>query len=143
MILKARILTDVADANHFAYAEQAEFMEGDTPTIYFQIVDDSVEPDLRPRGRRYLPVAGAVCQVTMQSIVSGNTIVRECRMAFPDDDRSIFCFDILSTDIILGTRNLKLLLTESTSIGDGLYSTKLTHGFVEQGLVVRPANPEF
>jgi hypothetical protein len=132
-MLTIRLLKDVSDVNHFSYTDQGLFVEGDTPTIHFQLADGSVEEDLRPIGRRYLPAAGATCQVVLKGIDSSQDITATCAVSFAED-RSIWNFSILSTDVIVDTRAMKVVLTEGAVV---------KHAFVNRALVFTPANPEF
>lgn len=135
MLLSARLLTDVASVNRYNYPAEGcvEFNEGDAPTIYFQLVDLSAHPDGRPRGRRYMPAAGATLSVTMLSIDDGSTVVVSASQPYANDT-SIWAFSLTSVQTIPGTRAMKLALTESAVV---------TNGYVPQALVINPMSPEF
>lgn len=137
-MLTARLLKDVSDVNHYAYADQAEFVEGDTPTVYFQLAEDAIADDLRPPGRRYIPPTGSTLSVLLKGIDSSLDLTKTCTNPFVDD-RSIWSFSIASTDVIVGDRAMKLTLTEPIP-GP---STTTKSAFVNRALVWHPVNPEF
>lgn len=115
MLLSARFLNDVAGVNSFEYAEVAEFTTGDAGSVYFQLIDSSLDKAVNgfvPAGRRYMPAAGATLQCTVESIDSAKTIVRSAVQPYAQDP-SIWRLDFLSSDQIEGTANLRLRLTES------------------------------
>lgn len=118
MILTARILTDVGSVNNFKYTEAARFTEGDGQTVYFQLFDASVEHDLNPRGRRYMPASGATLQCVVQDIDNAKTITRYATQPYPLDP-SIWSLTILPTDPMRGTWALKLMLTEGLQVTRG------------------------
>lgn len=127
MRLSARILQNVSGVNGFSYANQAEMTQGDTPTIYFQLVDASLdrpEQGFVPAGRRYMPAAGATLTVVLDSIDDSKKVTRVATQPFAQDP-SIWAIPILSTDKIRGTVNMKLTLTESGQVTQGMAATAL------------------
>jgi hypothetical protein len=129
MRLSARILENVSGVNAFDYANQASFTEGDTPTIYIQLIDaskDRAEQGFVPAGRRYVPATGATLEVTFDHIDSARKVVRAASQPFPGDP-SIWAVNVMSTDKIRGTVNVKLSLTEGP---------KVTKGLLQQALAV-------
>lgn len=121
MLLSARILTDVNGVNSFQYANQAEWTAGDTVTVYFQLVDltkDRAEQGYVPAGRRYVPAAGATLQVTIANIDDAKQVKRTAAVAY-STDASIWSVPVLSTDLIQGTCDLSLTLTESGRVTTG------------------------
>ena len=134
MLLSARMMSHVAHVNEFDVVESYTFTQGDSTYVYFQLVDSSVDSDLTPPYRRYIPVLGATVSVKFQSVDSAKTIERAAEMAFPNDDRSIWRVIILPTDSIVGTRDMKLVLTE-----DG---TK-TYGYVRQAVSIKSQDMSF
>lgn len=137
MLLSARLLNDCTDLNHFSYVTQVECSEGDSPTVYIQLTDISLDAAEWPRGRRYMPPAGATLSVTLRSLQTNTTLTITAIQPFPQDP-SIWSFDLAAVDTVPGTRALKLALTE----GAGL-NAKVTQGWVEQAIVVNPMAPEF
>ena len=122
MLLSARFLNDVANVNSFEYADVAEFTEGDPASVYFQLIDASLDKageGFVPSGRRYVPATGATLQVTIESLDDSKEIVRTATQPFASDG-SIWKVDLLATDKIRGTANLRLKLTEGSVVRSGL-----------------------
>lgn len=116
MLLSARMLSHVASANIYTIASQAVFTDGDAPTIYFQLVDvslDRPQEGFSPAGRRYCPDENAEVQVTLGSIDSAKRITRIAVPAFPKQDMSIWKVQLMPTDKIAGSTDLHLTLTEN------------------------------
>jgi hypothetical protein len=134
MLLRARLLSDVTDVNHYDFADYVEANEGDAPTFYFQLVDDSVHQNIRPHGRRYMPPAGTTLSVTLQSIDDASTVTVVATQPFAQDP-SIWSIALTAVQVTPGTRAMKLLLTEP--------GPKVTNGYVPQAVVVNPMAPEF
>lgn len=127
MLLSARFLNDVANVNSFEHADVAEFTEGDASSIYFQLIDSSLDKSIDgyiPAGRRYVPAAGATLQVTVESLDDSKEIVRFATQPFAQDG-SIWKLDFLTSDKIRGTANLRLKLTESGVVKSGLVKSGL------------------
>ena len=118
MLLKARMLQDVSSVNSFRPVDVLSFTEGDAVTLYFQIFDASLDKDLRPVGRRFVPSAGATLQVVLHSIDDAKTVTRYATNPFATDT-SIWQLSMLSTDTIKGTVGMKLILTQGTAITRG------------------------
>lgn len=121
MILSARILQSVGSVNSFDYVDQFEMVEGDTPTIYFQLIDatqDRTSDDFKPAGKRYMPPVGATLNVTIDHIDDAKKITRAATQPFPLDP-SIWSLVIMTTDKLKGTRSLKLTLSESGTLKNG------------------------
>jgi hypothetical protein len=118
MLLSARILTNVNGVNDYDYADSAEFVEGDTPSIYFQLVDASRDRALEgfvPAGRRYVPASGATLQVVIDSVDDAKKVTRAASQPFANDP-SIWRVTVLTTDVIKGTKRLLLTLTEGSAV---------------------------
>lgn len=114
MKLSLRFLNDVASVNSFEPADSFEFFAGDNQTLYFQLVDislDRPEHGFNPAGRRYMPPATSTLQVTLSNIDDAKKIVRMATQPFPLDP-SIWAITILPSDPVKGTVGLKLVLTE-------------------------------
>jgi hypothetical protein len=125
MLLSARILNDVGGVNTFSYAQVAEFTEGDAPTIYFQLIDESLDRDSRPAGRRYMPAAGATLQVVIHNIDDAKTATRFATQPFAQDP-SIWSISLLTTDTVRGTCSVKLTLTEGAKVTRGTASNVIS-----------------
>lgn len=122
MLLSARMLNAVAGVNSFEIVDSARFSQGDTVTIYFQLVDSSLDTSSRgfsPSGRRYIPATGATLQVILTNIDDAVQVVRYATVAYPADDRSIWSVSVLSSDKIAGTADMVLKLTEGGVITNG------------------------
>lgn len=139
MKLSARMLTDVGGVNIFEPSlDGIKFSPGDAPTLYFQLIDislDSSREGFSPPGRRYMPATGtpdAALSVTFESIDDDREVTRACSQPFPEDP-SIWSVSILATDNISGTVNMALTLTEPVSGGP---TTKVTRGLVKNALRV-------
>ena len=116
MLLSARMLNDVASVNSFEVADQASWFEGDSTYMYFQLIDLSLDTDMKgfyPGGRRYMPPATTTLSVQIQNIETVKVINRLATQPFPED-ASIWRIQILSTDAIHGAPQLMLTLTEPT-----------------------------
>ena len=134
MLLSCRFLNKVADVNTFSYTNQLNFTQGDTPTIYLQIVDASVDlpsEGFNPPYRRYMPQPGATLKVTLDNLNTSKKVVRFATQPFPLDP-SIWSFPILSTDQIVGTVSVLLQLTEGSTV---------TNGTMIGGIGVNSQNP--
>jgi hypothetical protein len=127
MHLSARILENVSGVNSFDYANQATFTEGDTPTIYFQLVDlakNKASEGFVPAGCRYVPEADATLTITLDHVDSARKITRAATQPFANDP-SIWSFVILTTDKLRGTVNMKLALSEDGKVTNGLKQAAL------------------
>jgi hypothetical protein len=135
MLLSTRILNNVAGVNSFEYVQAATFTAGDTPSVYFQLIDASVDRATQgfvPAGRRFMPAAGATLEVTLDSVDNARKIVRSASQPFPLDP-SIWKVDILSTDNIKGTVSMALKLTEGIKITRGRLTAALLISSVDTG----------
>jgi hypothetical protein len=127
MLLSARILNDVANVNNFEYAQVGQFTKGEASSVYFQLIDTTLDGALKgfePSGRRYMPATGATLSVVVTSIDDAKRITRVATNPFPED-RSIWRLDFLSTDTIVGTASLQLTLTEGSVVRKGLVKNAL------------------
>lgn len=131
MLLSARILNNVASINSFEWADEAEFTQGDTVDIYFQLIDASLDKAVRgyqPAGRRYMPAAGATLSCKLDNIDDNIALTRAASQPFPLDP-SIWKMNVLAADKIVGTCALVLTLTET--------DPKITRGRVEAAVLIR------
>lgn len=127
MLLSARFLNSVGNVNSFEYAEVAEFTEGDPTSVYFQLIDASLDKATRgfvPSGRRYVPAVGATLSVVVESLDDAKLITRFATQPFATDG-SIWRLDFMSSDTIRGTANLRLRLTEGSVVHTGLVKNGL------------------
>lgn len=114
MLLSVRFLIDVANVNSFEYTPQLEISSGDAQTVFFQLIDSSVdrpETGFSPSGRRYCPPAGSTLSVQMVNVDDAKQFTRYAVQPF-SADTSIWSIPILSTDPLVGTTNLKMVLNE-------------------------------
>lgn len=133
MLLSARILNNVANINLFSYTDVMRFTEGDIPKIYLQLVDmgqDTALGGFSPPGKRYIPAVAATLQVTISSIDDAKKIIRFATQPYAQDP-SIWCVTLFTTDVLRGSADIQLLLTEGTVI---------TYGVVKQALAIEPRN---
>lgn len=121
MRLGARILTGVTSPNDFSYATHAEWTEGDTVTLYLQIIDVTKDRSVNrfhPEGRRYIPGGPASLLVTFESRDKeedslhgarwgAKEFTREATQPF-EGDPSIWAVQILPVDALRGTVSLIL-----------------------------------
>jgi hypothetical protein len=133
MILGVRFLLDVCNVNSFEPTSQLEMSSGDAQTMFFQLVDVSVDrPDqgFSPAGRRYIAPVGSTLSVTFVNVRNSGS----CGCGFPQcvhlngpnsngpfiryaaqpfsQDGSIWSVPILSTDPLFGTISLNMQLIE-------------------------------
>jgi hypothetical protein len=111
MLLSARPLIDVANVNTWQQSPVIEFTAGDAASVFFVIVNASLDRELAPSGRRYVPAAGATLQCSVEALDDTKKLTRFAVNPFPDD-RSIWRLDFTTTDQIRGTASLRLRLTE-------------------------------
>ena len=117
MLLSARVLNAVQDVNHYEVAQAVEATEGDQVTVYLMLLDSSLDRDKNPRGRRYVPAAGALLTVIVQHLDDQKKLIKPAVQAFPTTDPSIWSFVINSTDAsVRGTVDLVLTLQEGTVV---------------------------
>jgi hypothetical protein len=137
MLLSARVLDQVLDVNHFTNVNQITFVQGDTVTLYLQLIDASrpranYDP-ANPAGFRYVPFAGATLQVLIQNLDDLKKINRFATQPFPND-ASIWAVPFLPTDNFLrGTPSIQLILNEGG---------KLTSCTLQQAVMVQLANQQ-
>lgn len=127
MLLSCRMLNNVAGVNAFEFANQVTITEGDTPTLFLQLIDlgrNKAAEGFVPAGLRYVPAEGAQLQVTLDSIDSARKVVRSATQPFPSDP-SIWAVQLVESDKVRGTVSVKLALTEEM---------KVTYGLLQAGL---------
>lgn len=113
MLLSARPLKDVATVNSFEVDSSVDWTEGDTLTLYFQLIDASLDVSsqgFNPAGRRFCPPATSTLTVTLENIDDARKLVRTASQPFPED-LSIWSIPILVTDKVRGTPQMRLTLT--------------------------------
>lgn len=122
MLLSALYLVDVGSVNIFNYANEASFSAGDTTTVYFQLIDASVNKAADgwvPSGRRYMPAAGSTLSVTLVNIDDAKQITRFATQPFAQDS-SIWALSILASDNIgAGTIEVHLSLSQAGVVTNG------------------------
>lgn len=123
LLLSARMLNGVADANTFEYTDSVALSEGDSGLVYFIILDaskDRKESGFSPAGRRYIPLASATMTVTLENADPARVVSRPAMQPFMADDRSIWAFQLLPTDTIRGTVRMKIVLNEGGKTTSGV-----------------------
>lgn len=131
MLLSARFLNAVANVNSFEYANVAEWVAGNALTLYFQLIDDSLDradQGFKPAGRRYMPPDDSTLTVLFGSVDDAKKVTRTATQPFSNDP-SIWAVSILATDPIAGTVPVTLTLTEGAEV---------KKGFIQAGVRVRP-----
>lgn len=119
MILSGRILANLVDVNTFTPTDAVRMREGDPVSVYLQLTDASV-PDCNSGGRRYVPIDGAVLQISILPLECGAKIInRVCDQPFAGD-ASIFNFQLLPSDGLRGTQDLNFRLTEGNNVRTGV-----------------------
>jgi hypothetical protein len=96
--------------------------EGDATTLAFQLIDASLDRSdqgFSPSGRRYIPDAHATLAITIENIDDSRKVQRIATQPYPQDG-SIWTVTILSTDLIRGSPQVRLALTEGTRVTRGL-----------------------
>lgn len=132
MLLSARMLSDVGGVNNFDVTDAVRFSVGDAPAVYFQLIDESLDrtsQGYNPPGRRYMPAALAELEVVLDNIDTAKVVTRDATQPFPLDP-SIWMIQLMSTDQVAGTVNLRLKLTEGAVV---------TRGGVKRALLVGEA----
>lgn len=122
MLLSARFLTQVSSVNAWNYADNAQWTQGDTVTVYLQLVDLTLDKAVQgfvPAGRRYVPASGATLTVTLANIDQAVQVTRFATQPYSNDG-SIWKFTVLPSDAISGTCDVKLSLNESGVITAGV-----------------------
>lgn len=129
MLLSARLLNNAVSVNSFEQVPRLVFGEGDAPAVFFQLIDktlDRHEQGYVPAGRRYVPAVDATLSVILDNLDDARKVTRAASQPFAQDP-SIWKVQLLSTDTVRGTINLKLTLTEGSVV---------THGFVPAAIGV-------
>lgn len=124
MLLTARLLADFQSVNSYRQVDMLRMTQGDSVTLYFQLVDaslDTASEGFVPAGRRYVPAVGAtlVCQVN--NIDDAKKVTRNAQQPFGAQDPSIWALTLMPTDPVqVGTSSLRLTLTEGSKVTNGV-----------------------
>ena len=109
MQLSSKLIKNVDSINSWQYTEtwtvRRDGSVGEPATLHLQLID------LDRDGIRYIPALGAEMQVTIPSLDDAGVITKTATVAFADD-RSIWKFDLLSTDLVEAS-NIRVTLTEN------------------------------
>ena len=122
MLLSARLFNDCQSVNSWENAAVIEFSQGDPTTAFFQLIDQSLDRAIdgfNPSGRRYVPATGATLKCVVESIDSAKAITRLATQPFASDP-SIWSLGFIASDLIQGTCNLRLTLTEGSVVRSGI-----------------------
>lgn len=133
MQLSARLLRDVAGVNNFRYTERLALTEGDTVSIYFQLIDRDLDLPTEgfvPPGRRYAPAATTTLQVVLESVDMAKKVTRTVTQPWGALDASIWLLSITNSDKVRGTVTMSLVMTEPGG--------KVTRGVLQPALSVLP-----
>lgn len=135
MLLTARILHHLSGVNDYEIGEGfVQFTEGDPATVYLQLVDATKDKGLNPPGRRYIPPATTTVTAVIKHNDDAKTLTRVLTQAFPTEDASIWALTILSTDELVGVRDLQLTMVEPS---------KTVRGVVKGALRIEPQTRAF
>lgn len=132
MLLSALMLKDVQSVNSYEPDTELSWTEGDALDVNFQLIDISLDrgnQGFYPEGRRYVPAVGATLSCVIENIDDAKKVTRQAVQPFANDG-SIWRLQILSSDAIRGTPQLRLTLTEGS---------KVTRGLVRMALKIHPA----
>jgi hypothetical protein len=111
-----KFLGYVCDYNSFAELDQLTLVKGNAETVYFRLVQEQQgDQSDRLADLRYIPETGATLEVKFNHIDTNAVITRYATMAYPNDDRSIWKIDILSTDKI-ALNSMTATLTEGANV---------------------------
>lgn len=105
-------LRDVGNVNQWSYASTPQVYEGDTASLFFQIVDREAQLAAGVF-RRYVPASGATLTLTLDSVEDARKVVRLPAQPFPTQDASIWRLDLSPADLIRGTIDVRLVLNEA------------------------------
>ena len=118
MVLTALPLNSVGSVNVWQFDDVIEFTEGDPASVYFMLVDSTLDRSRVPAGRSYVPAAAATLTCAIETLDDTKKISRAASNPFPDD-RSIWKLDFYATDSVRGTAGIRLTLTEGAVIRTG------------------------
>jgi hypothetical protein len=107
------LLKNVVDANRFLESKEVESTAGNPVTVYLRLVDLDQPDPLKGEGHlRYLPVVGATLAALFNNLNDALKINRFPVQPFPNDDRSIWSFQLLAGETV-APNSLEVRLTES------------------------------
>ncbi len=128
MRLSVRMLDSVSGVNNFNYANSVGMTEGDSPTVYFQLIDasqDRADQGFVPSGRRYVPASGATVSVLFGNVDDARKVSKSATQPYAGDP-SIWSITLLPTDTIRGTVNMVVTLTEGLKVTKGVLQQALS-----------------
>lgn len=136
MNLSARALNSVASVNDFEATTQLEISQGSSPqTIYLQLVDlnkDRIGQGFNPAGRRFVPVANSLVEITLTNIDDSKRLTRTASQPFPGDG-SIWSIPLLATDPeLLGTINVSVKVIENRNTS----TERVLQGYARAAILV-------
>jgi hypothetical protein len=111
MVLSFQPLESVTDVNHFTPVPAWRLTAGDTPTLYFQLVDAS------RGGCRYVPASVSYLQVALHNIDDAKKLFKTATQPWPLQDPSIWAITLAPGDACVGTPDILLTLTEFAAPG--------------------------
>lgn len=113
MQLAAQMLSNLCSVNEYTLAQAITTTQSVPQTISFRLVDISVDKNLNPVGRRYMPASGSTLQVTFKNLDEDLEITRAATQPYPTSDPSLWQVAILAADALVGTIDLGLSLLEN------------------------------
>lgn len=124
MLLGCQLLENLQNVNNYREVQNLRFSQGDGPSIYLQLLDLTQKPDGRIPGLRYMPATGATLECQVQNINDAVTLDRFATQPFSQDP-SIWLLQLLPTDTISGTANIRLTLREPLRTLSGILKLAL------------------
>lgn len=143
MKLGIRILHGYSASNYWSsYQTQESFTYGNPQTITFQVVDSTLDNngDGWP-GRRYCPInASPTLSVTLLSNDAAVQVIKVCTQPVVGDS-SLWQFQMLSTDLLVGTVSATLQLQDGANIYYGLVPAMLN--IEPTQMLASPTSPSY
>lgn len=123
MLLSCRMLNAVYDVNTYEMVDFVEIPASSDVTVYLQLMDNSKNRSCgtAKSGLRYIPPDTSTLEVTVDHLDPARRVVREATQPFAED-LSIWALSILSSDVVNGSVNLRLALTEPSATYSGTLS---------------------
>jgi hypothetical protein len=121
MVLSLRPLSGFASINTFTFNDAFFFSQGDTPTLYFQLVDTSVNSayaGYNPTGLAYHPPPTAILSITITSINQALSITRYATLVSANDT-SIWSMALMPSDTLAGNMSVKMVLMDGSTVING------------------------
>lgn len=117
MRIGLRIVDTQSTLNNLKYLNQAYLNPGSTASVWFELVDLDTINQNNLIGTRFIPTSAAVIQASINSVNNAQIVSKVATMIFPNDDRSIWGFNLTAVDTAnIGCVNLALTITDGANI---------------------------